>query len=182
MHPLLRKLAGGDLRSIGKSDEVVRLTLQDALLVEVLVDGMQASDPVIRMRCADAFEKVTAAVPGAAQPFASQVLELLSHGQPQEILWHLLQVVPRIVWSADQLPVVLAAVAAAHNERSSVVRADALQAEVELLAQVPERKDHVVRLVRMALSVSAPAVRSRACRLMVLLEKAQRVQPIMRES
>ena len=148
----------------------MRRTLEDTSLVEVLVSGMDVVDPVIRMRCADALEKVTATVPGIAQRFSTRILALLSHAQPKEVLWHLLQIAPRISWSPQQLPVVLAALAAAHKERSSIVKACALQAEVELLAQAPDRRRHVAGLVREACNSGAPAVRARARKLFASLE------------
>ena len=63
MHAILKKLQGGDRRSIGKVDEVVDQVLGSAALFEELINGLLVDDPVIRMRSADAVEKVTLVKP-----------------------------------------------------------------------------------------------------------------------
>ncbi|NJD07713.1 MAG: hypothetical protein FIA97_14630 [Methylococcaceae bacterium] len=174
MHAVLRKLTGGDLRSKGRSDEVVLLILADPSLLPILVDGLLTSlDPVLRMRCADAFEKVTARRPELALGFAEQVLELLARQQPKEVLWHLLQVAPRIAWPKDRLAGVLAAIDRAHRDPSNIVQACALQAEIEMLGQAPERRASVTRLLDVALGSGVPAVAARARKLSRLLQESE---------
>ena len=63
MHKILKKLKGGDLRSIGRSTEVVNDILGDPSLFGIVFDGMVNNDPIIRMRCADALEKVSSKHP-----------------------------------------------------------------------------------------------------------------------
>ncbi len=63
MPPILGKLRGGDRRSIGKSNEVVATVLKEPGLFDALFSGLFADDPLIRMRSADAAEKVTAVHP-----------------------------------------------------------------------------------------------------------------------
>lgn len=50
----LNKLKGGDLRSKGKSEEVVDDILKQPLLFGEVFNGMLNDDPVVRMRAADA--------------------------------------------------------------------------------------------------------------------------------
>lgn len=61
MHPLLKMLEGGDRRSIGRSNQAVARALEAPALIDVLFDGMVSDDPLLRMRCADAAKKVSAA-------------------------------------------------------------------------------------------------------------------------
>lgn len=56
MHPILKKLQGGDRRSIGRADEVVEDVLGDPTLFEFVFAGMLHDDPIIRMRAADVDE------------------------------------------------------------------------------------------------------------------------------
>ena len=91
--------------------------------------------------------------------------------QEKEVLWHLLQVTPRIKWSSVQLEKVHLPIERAHRDASSIVKACALQAEVELLPQSPMRCAKVARLVRRSLASSVPSLRARARRLTTLLEK-----------
>jgi len=57
---LLKMLSGGDRRSIGRSEEAAGEVLANPLLFKELVRGMASEDPIVRMRAADAAEKVTA--------------------------------------------------------------------------------------------------------------------------
>ncbi len=55
---LLSILTGGDLRSDGRSDEVVEKVLADPSLLPDLIEGLSVEDDVVRGRTADALEKV----------------------------------------------------------------------------------------------------------------------------
>jgi|APFre7841882724_1041349.scaffolds.fasta_scaffold22002_2 hypothetical protein len=165
MHPLLQQLRGGDLRSIGRSNAVVHEVLAHPELMTALLAGISNTDPLVRMRSADAFEKVTAFRPELAQWSAQQVLALLTRPQPKEVLWHLLQIAPRVQWLPRQLQAVLQAVKAAHKNDSSIVKASALQAAVELLPQAPSGRASVSRRLRAAEASSVPALAARARKL-----------------
>lgn len=67
MKPITKKLAGGDFRSIGKSNEVVTEVLTDPKLFNDLFSGLFDTDPLVRMRTADAVEKITAEKPELLQ-------------------------------------------------------------------------------------------------------------------
>jgi hypothetical protein len=66
---LLNKLASGDRRSIGKSNEVVADVIRDLSLFEFVFNGMLSDDPLIRVRSADAIEKITVKHPEYLQPY-----------------------------------------------------------------------------------------------------------------
>lgn len=66
MHPLLSSLSGGDRRSIGESNRAVSTVLESPELISVLFQGVETDDPVLRMRCTDAIEKVTTTHPRAS--------------------------------------------------------------------------------------------------------------------
>jgi hypothetical protein len=59
MQEVLSKLGGGDRRSIGMSNEVVADVIRDPSLFGPVFQGMLSDDPFIRMRSADAIEKIT---------------------------------------------------------------------------------------------------------------------------
>jgi len=53
-------LKGGDRRSIGRSNEVTKLVLRQPGRFAELVECLWSEDPIVRMRAADAAEKVSA--------------------------------------------------------------------------------------------------------------------------
>lgn len=80
MHPALAMLQGGDRRSTGKSNEVVSMVLKEPKLFDALFSGMLMDDPVIRMRSADAAEKVTAVHPEYLAPYKKALLKPCQSG------------------------------------------------------------------------------------------------------
>jgi hypothetical protein len=59
MTDILEKLQGGDLRSIGRANEVAQAVQEDPTLFEAVFRGLYDRDPVVRMRSADVIEKAT---------------------------------------------------------------------------------------------------------------------------
>ena len=59
MTKILSRLRGGDRRSIGNVSEVVAAVRKKPDLLKGLVAGLFDEDPVVRMRAADAMEKVS---------------------------------------------------------------------------------------------------------------------------
>ena len=68
MAKILSKLRGGDRRSIGKVAEVVSAVRKTPDLFNDLVTGLFEEDPLVRMRAADAMEKISSDNPEFLQP------------------------------------------------------------------------------------------------------------------
>jgi hypothetical protein len=66
---ILEKLKGGDLRSIGRSEEVVQDILENSTLFKAVFEGLLDDDARIRMRSADVLEKVSSKHPKYLQAF-----------------------------------------------------------------------------------------------------------------
>ncbi len=67
--PLLQKLTGGDRRSTGRVEEVVAEVLAKPKYFRLVFEGMLAEDPLVRMRAADAVEKISLQHPEYLRPF-----------------------------------------------------------------------------------------------------------------
>jgi len=91
MGKTLQKLKGGDLRSIGRVEEVVQDILNNPALFREVFDGMLSEDPRVRMRSADALEKVSSRHPKYLQPFKSRLICEISQIEQQEVRWHVAQ-------------------------------------------------------------------------------------------
>ena len=63
MTALLDQLRGKYQRSIGRSNQVVQQVLRDPHLLAELFEGLKHTDAIIRMRAADALEKISAQHP-----------------------------------------------------------------------------------------------------------------------
>ena len=96
MTNILSKLKGGDRRSIGKVSAVVATVSKSPGLFKDLAGGLFDPDPIVRMRAADAMEKLSADDRRLLQPFKQKLVGLAQQTRQQELRWHLAQMVPRL--------------------------------------------------------------------------------------
>jgi hypothetical protein len=159
-------LDGSDRRSIGRSNQVVRLVLKDPRRFGELMACLWSEYLVIRLRAADAAEKVSAKRPELLQPYKSELLGLLAETQQIELRWHLAQMVPRLRLTTPERRRAAAALQSYLEDRSSIVKAFALQALADLARNdaVLRRKVHL--LLDDALQTGTPAMKARSRKLL----------------
>jgi hypothetical protein len=171
-HALLASLSGGDLRSIGNSDRVVSRILAEPTLIAVLFQGVQSNDRVLRMRCADAIEKVTAKHPELLRPYKKTILHTLARIEEPEMRWHVAPMLARLPLSKTQEAAVVSTLLSYTHDRSSIVKTMAMQA----LADIAIRNSHLVpgvkRHIEALLVTGTPAMRARAKKLLAALATA----------
>jgi hypothetical protein len=164
--PLLRALQGGDRRSVAGVDAVVTQVLREPTLAGTLLTGLRSGDAVVAMRCADALEKVSRTLPGVLGPMQAELLALLGEPVAAEVHWHLLQMAPRIGWSSDDLPRVLAAIRAALGSASAIVQVSAMQAAADFARDGRIAPGAATRIVERAMAAGGKAVQARGRRLL----------------
>ncbi len=163
---LLRKLTGGDRRSVGRANEVVAEVLHTPSLFDVLFDGLKNDDRLVKMRAADALEKVTAKQPEWLKPYKKRLLRLSAAADQQEVRWHMAQMLPRLALTPVERGEAARVLKGYLNDASSIVRTCALQALAELSDDDGNLREEVVRLLRSATRTGSPAMKSRARRLL----------------
>ena len=131
---VLSLLQGGDRRSVGRADEVAEIVCGNPALFPELIAGLWLADPLVRMRAADASEKVTRKEHGQLQNHKKELLGLLAETQQQEVRWHLAAMVTRLALNARERLRVMASLKGYLEDRSSIVRTFALQGLVDLVA------------------------------------------------
>src|ERR1700729_3699067 len=94
--PFNLTLKGRDRRSIGNSNRVAELVLRQPDRLPELIECCWDADSVVRMRAADAAEKVSAKRPELLAPFKSELLALADETEQAELRWHLAQMIPRL--------------------------------------------------------------------------------------
>ena len=171
MHPLVAKLQGTDGRSIGRSEEVVGDVLADPSQFRVVFDAMLVPDPVVRVRAADAVQKITRRRPDLLQGLENRVLfDLAATGQP-EVRWHVAQLAPRLALTPRQRARAITMLRGLIDDDSRIVRTCAMRA----LADLAEHDEQMRRWVRPLLAeltrTGTPAMRSRGRKLLARLEQ-----------
>ena len=96
-------LTGNDLRSIGKSNEVVQLVTSDPVLFDEVFNGIFHNDKVVSARCADAVEKVAVRFPEMIQKKKSIILKSLSKFEQKEVVWHIALMIGYLKLSPKEL-------------------------------------------------------------------------------
>jgi len=170
-HPLLASLQGGDRRSIGKVDEVIVRVLREPALFDVLFTGMVSDDPVIRMRCADAAEKISRDHPQWLLAHQRLLLDTLALSRQPELRWHVAPMLVRLPLSDAEQARVVDILIGYLNDRSSIVKTLALQALHDLAAchpcWVPTARLHILELT----VTGTPAMKARGRKLLCSLDR-----------
>jgi hypothetical protein len=169
---VLALLAGGDRRSIGRADQVAAIVSSDPALFPELMAGLWSEDPLVRMRAADAAEKVSRENPALLAPYKAELLGLLAEAAQQELRWHLAAMVPRLPLNANERQRAAAALEDYLRDRSSIVKTFALQGLADLAKNDDALRSSVIELLRQAERSGTPAMKARSRKLLPSLERA----------
>ncbi|OGB60400.1 MAG: hypothetical protein A2Y94_08400 [Caldithrix sp. RBG_13_44_9] len=168
MNNILNKLSGGDRRSIGKVNEVVAEVLRNPEIFGQLISGMQNNDPVIRMRAADAAEKVSQVNPLLLQAHKKILLNDISKISQQEVCWHLAQIFLRLKLSRNETLRTFEILLGFLNHTSKIVVTLSLQAMADFAEKNPVIRSRVIEILKEQIQRGSPAIKTRA---RVLLKK-----------
>jgi hypothetical protein len=171
---ILDLLTGTDRRSIGRSPLVVRRVLRSPALLPSLVRGLTVADPIVRMRAADALEKISHTRPELLQRFRARFLRLAATTDQPELQWHLAQLLPRLTLRPAEHAAATRAFRAYLGSPSAIVQAMALEALVRLAPATEAGRARALALLEEADHSAFAAVRARARRLRSALEARSR--------
>ena len=166
MRPILKKLAGSNRGSIGRSNEVVAQVLAHPAYFPDLFAGLSSDDPVIRMRCADAVEKITAQRPDLLRPFKGKLLAIAGSSSQPEVRWHAALILPRLALTSKERTVALDILFDYLRDKSSIVKTFVMQAIWDLAASDPELKAQIIPLIEELTLVGTAAMRARGRKLL----------------
>jgi hypothetical protein len=129
----LRALLGvGDRRTVGRVAEVVDWFEQSGAKAGPLVELLWDADAGVRMRAADALEKLSRTKPACLKSWKAELLGLLVETEQAEVLWHLELMLPRMELTAGQRGRVWQRLRELLSHPSSIVKTNAMQAMWEL--------------------------------------------------
>ncbi len=159
-------LAGRDRRSIGRSNEVARLVLKAPRRFRELIACLWHENPVVRLRAADAAEKVSAQKPRLLDRHKPELLGLLAETDQIEFRWHLAAMIPRLRLTPIECQRAATALQLYLDDRSSIVKTFALQGLTDLSQDDAPLRSKVKHLLENALQSGTPAMRARARHLL----------------
>lgn len=168
---ILSLLAGGDRRTIGLADRVAAMVIKDSNLFPNLIAGLWSENPVVRMRAADAAEKVTRKNPALLQPFKKELLGLMAEARQQELRWHLAAMVPQLSLNAQERQLAASLLSGYLEDRSSIVKTFALQGLADLARDDSSMRPTVTERLREATRNGTPAMQARSRKLLLHFER-----------
>ncbi len=171
MKNILTKLAGGDLRSIGNVNSVVREVLNNPSLFKDVFNGLSNNDPVIKMRSADAIEKITSKHPEYLHPFKKRLICQIAKIEQQEVRWHLAQIFPRLRITPKEKGEVVRILFDYLEDKSKIVKTFSMQALSDLAEKDIVLRSRVINSLKKLIKTGSPAMKSRGKKLLIKLNK-----------
>ncbi len=162
-------LAGGDRRSIGRANEVVDLVRRRPKQVGVLSNCLWDPDACVRMRAADALEKLSRERPELLQPYRKQLLRLLEETDQREVRWHLVMILPRLRLTTPERRRATDLLVFYLEDSSSIVKTCAMEGLAHLAVQDKGLRPMVLNLLRACVVRGTPAMQARG---RILLQRA----------
>jgi len=167
---LLDKLKGRDLRSIGRAEEVVADTLENPALFAKVFEGMLNDDPQVRMRSADALEKVSSKHPEYLQPLKNRLISEVSQVSQQEVRWHVAQMFSYLdIDKAERDEIARILLSYLDTGNSKIVKVCSMQSLANLAENDTAIRHKVVRKLEEIVEAGSPAMVSRAKKLLARL-------------
>jgi len=159
-------LEGSDRRSIGPADKVVRLIIKEPQRFRELIKCLWDENPVVRLRAADAAEKISSKKPRLLDRHKPELLGLLAEADQIELRWHLAAMIPRLRLTAPERQRAVAALDHYLNDRSSIVKTFALQGLADLARDDAAQCGSVKQLLEDAVQSGTAAMKARARKLL----------------
>ena len=172
MELILKKLKGNDRRSIGRSNEVVKEVLAKPNLFGALLEGMLSQDPIIRMRAADAVEKITSKHPELLQPYKSKIIQQVSKIEQQEVRWHVAQLFSRLLLTHGERRGVVGILNNFMKDKSKIVRTFSMQALADIAEKDTELRAPIIEKLVELTKTGSPAMKSRGKKVLAKLKRS----------
>jgi hypothetical protein len=160
------QLKGGDLRSLGISNEIAA-SIHEQASFDNLFACFYHPDRLVAMRSIDAVEKITRQAPQYLQPHKTELTALIHQACTKEFKWHLPLLIVRLHLSETEYGDVwttLTSWALDRNE-SRIVRVNAIQGLHDLLKQHPDLKTDYNQTIETLNNEKVPSIRARISKL-----------------
>ena len=141
-----------------------------------LVSGLFDEDPVVRMRAADAMEKISGDDRHILQPFKTRLIRLAQQTQQQELRWHLAQMIPRLKLTLKERAIVTDLFLGYLEDHSKIVVTFAMQALSDLAIKGGTISTRVIGAIEKLSRTGSPAMQSRGKKLIQQLKKLPKSQ------
>ncbi len=169
---IAERLSGGDRRQVGASEEVASLVLRDNAKFGELFDAMLHEDPIVRMRAADATEKLARVRPDLLAPYRKRLIEEVGEIDQHEVRWHVAQMLSNVRLDAKERSKATALLERYLQDKSVIVVVESLQTLVDFAKDDRGLRNRITPIVERMAARGTPAMQTRARKLLERLERA----------
>ena len=163
MDDIARRLQGGDRRSIGEADAVAASIGHDPTRFDALWRCLRHCDPLVRMRAADALEKISRSNAALCQPHRLALLDRSLDDGTAEMRWHLIAMTSRLqLHAAEAREFMTYLEDRLNHDPSRIVKVTALQVAFDLACAHHALTAEFARMLDFARSSTWPSVVARA--------------------
>jgi predicted nuclease of restriction endonuclease-like (RecB) superfamily len=164
-------LVGGHANSLGRVNEVIDIVLRDTSRLDELYECLFNEDAWVRMRAADALEKICRKQPDWLLPYIDRLQKELSTSTQSSIRWHLAQIYRQVALTDEQTYAAQRWLKAllSSNDVDWIVAANAMDTLVKFTKKGSFPVDEMVELLKIQQRHASNAVIKRATRFLVEL-------------
>ena len=168
---IIKLLSGGDKRSIGNVERIVKIVNKNPEYLDVLFQSILLNDELIRMRAMDAIEKISQQNKQCLGPYKKFILNKVAFYDQQEVKWHVAQIVSRLTLTDEERRKVYDLLIDRYLvDKSSIVKTSAMQALVELSLNDKTLKKKVAKIIKQLVRTGTPAMKARGKKLLLMLD------------
>ena len=144
--------------------------LSTPALLDVLVKGLDVDNAIVRMRAADALEKVSVTHPQYLWPHKHRLMELSATAHQKELRWHLAQMLPRLELNLQEQQRAVNVLLIYCQDASSIVKTFAMQALADIAVGNAQLRPAILVHLKDLTSEGTPAMKARGRKLLAHLQ------------
>ena len=159
-------LTGDDLRSLGKSSEIISL-INDQNSFDKLFTYLYYNDRAIVMKTIDLIEKITLEHKEYLQKHKLEIFNMSNDAKNIELKWHLAQLIVRINYTNNEIKIVWKILEKwiLDTKESKIVRVNSLQSLYEIVKDNNEYQNNLMKIVKIIREENISSINARIKKL-----------------
>lgn len=159
---------GGHANSLGLAEEVVRLVLDDVSRLPELYECLFDTDAWVRMRSADALEKICRVQPGWIEPYIDRLFTEIGQSSQASIQWHFAQILGEVTLlpSQQQQAIDWLSKKLQTTEVDWIVAANSMETLMQFVQNKQYSNTHLIALLKIQQNHHSKSVVKRATKLL----------------
>jgi hypothetical protein len=170
---LLELLEGGDLRSDGHADEVAEDVINSPELFELLWEGLDEDEVVIRGRTAHALEKVSRTRPELFNGLTSQLINHARNDVVPMVRWHMAMLLVNLKITSKETEKVIATLIELLDDESVFVKSWSISSLTILALENRKKQNEILQPLESLQYDKSPAVRNRVSKALGTLKMGE---------